>query len=139
MYRDPVYDFASMMHYSQCAFSNCGTCDDTTPNCWTIDVRPPWDTTWQSVIGQRDSLTYWDKKSMSFMYPESGTVFFFGDHPDSDNDGTFMDPYTDFATAVSAVPGGGTLIFLYADTVSAVGTYSSPMTIDAGHGSARLE
>jgi len=37
------YDFDSVMHYGQCAFSNCALCDGTTPNCWTITVKPPYD------------------------------------------------------------------------------------------------
>jgi hypothetical protein len=141
-----IYDFGSVMHYGQCGFSDCNDpgepgCDNTTPECWTITVRPPWDTTWQSQIGQRDSLSYWDKKVMSFLYRESNWRFVHVGTTGSDDTGTFLEPYTtsDLNTAIDNTPSGGRLIILYPHTYSAVGTYDKPRTIEAPVGGVTLQ
>jgi hypothetical protein len=56
------YDFESIMHYSQYAFSSNGQ-----P---TITVLPP-NQGWQNLIGQRNYLSERDKQGMAYLYPAS--------------------------------------------------------------------
>jgi len=62
------YDFDSVMHYDQCAFSTdcpAGTsCACTHP---TITVLPP-NQSWQTQIGQIDHLSYFDQRGMALRY-----------------------------------------------------------------------
>jgi len=61
---DTPYDFESVMHYSQCAFTECGAC---APGCETITVLPP-NEQWQGQIGQRDFLSGFDAAGLADMY-----------------------------------------------------------------------
>lgn len=61
------YDFLSVMHYRANAFYNPNLEDCTEP--YSITVLPPYQE-YQDLIGQRDSLTYLDKITMSFAYPD---------------------------------------------------------------------
>jgi len=70
-----TYDFDSVMHYGQCAFSRC----DPNAGCTgtpltTIDVKPAY-SVWQNLIGQRTHLSDPDELTMSFLYPESDWRF----------------------------------------------------------------
>ena len=62
------YDFDSVMHYDQCAFSTdcpAGTsCGCTHP---TITVLPP-NQSWQGLIGQSNHLSYFDQRGMGLRY-----------------------------------------------------------------------
>jgi hypothetical protein len=64
MYGD--YDFDSVMHYGECAFTKCTECPFC-PQCAkegrTIEVLGP------SAIGQRDHLSTGDAATMSYLYP----------------------------------------------------------------------
>jgi hypothetical protein len=133
------YDFDSVMHYSECAFSDCTNCP-TDATCTeggrTITVLPPNDTLWQGAIGQRNHLSDWDELVMSFLYPEADWRFldricqcWIG--PVCLELGSFICPYETFADAEMGTPSGGTLWILRPGDYSAVGTYSKAVTIDA--------
>jgi hypothetical protein len=130
------YDFNSVMHYGQCAFSTCANCGSDPNNCRTITVKSPWDTEWQNVIGQRTSLSKIDQLTMSFLYPESNWVFVNGTYtsaPPCDGDeelGTFFKPYCSFPSGAGGVPDGGTVI-IQPGTYSSVGVYTKAMTLRA--------
>lgn len=66
------YDFDSVMHYDQWAFSVCHPY--YVPSCGpvalrTITVKSPYDVTWQNLIGQRTHLSRNDKLGMGKLYP----------------------------------------------------------------------
>jgi len=70
------YDFDSVMHYGQCAFSTCAACPSAScgvDNGRTITVLPPNAATWQGAIGQRTHLSDGDKDTMAFLYPPSSS------------------------------------------------------------------
>lgn len=126
------YDFDSVMHYSQCAFSVCGTCPGPNPaNCRTITVLPPNDVAWQNNIGQRTHLSFWDMRVMSFMYPQWNWRFV-DQAWGGDEFGTFFEPWISLTAAINDTPAGGTLWFLVGEHFSAVGTYTKAMTFNAG-------
>lgn len=58
------YDFLSVMHYGQCAFTECQFCN---PGCETITVLPP-NEKWQDQIGQNDFLSVVDSLELTEMY-----------------------------------------------------------------------
>jgi len=58
------YDFESIMHYGQCDFTTCSSCNSS---CRTITVLPPF-TSQQSVIGQRGQLSAGDIASLNALY-----------------------------------------------------------------------
>ena len=64
------YDFASVMHYGQCAFSVCGSCN---ASCRTITVLPP-NEDQQSQIGQRDEMSEGDIATINALYGGGSTV-----------------------------------------------------------------
>jgi hypothetical protein len=134
-----VYDFDSVMHYGQCAFSNCASCFGNPVACRTITVLPPYNVQWQNNIGQNNHLSNWDMKVMSFLYPESNWVFLHASSTTGSPNGEFVTPYTSWGTAYTAVPSQGKLIILYPDTYSAAGTYSKAMTIEAPLGGVVLD
>ena len=138
------YDFDSVMHYGQCAFSccdlaqppntcctpgNCG-CVANPANCRTITVNPPWNTVWQNAIGQRTHLSRLDGITMSFLYPEADWVFVDASNQGS-SIGSFFDPYRTLAEAVYFVPVGGRVIFKYAGNYNEAGVFNKAMTWDA--------
>jgi len=143
------YDFDSVMHYGQCAFSDCADCPNTPPTTCaeggrTITVLPPNDVQWQGAIGQRTHLSTWDELVMSFLYPEDNWRFLDDQCGDRGAQcffptlgciqvGSFFCPYvSDFPDAVAATPAGGTLWMLSDGTTYATGgTLSTPMTIRA--------
>jgi len=121
------YDFDSVMHYDQCAFS-------TQPNCptgggETITVLSP-NQAWQPLIGQRTHLSDLDRLTMSFLYPQLEWRFVDGAYTGSASNGSFLMPYKTFPAGVSGTPSGGTL-WIQPGTYSAVGTYHTPMTLRA--------
>lgn len=95
------YDFDSVMHYDQYAFSKNGN--------RTITVLAPFDTTWQDRIGQRDHLSRMDTLTMSFIYPESNWRFVDGDKGGSlpFYFGTFFRPFKALRSATAIVPENG--------------------------------
>jgi len=131
------YDFDSVMHYDQCAFSiDCP--DGSTCACTnrTITVLPPNDTQWQGRIGQRNHLSVLDKASLSFLYPASDWRFVdtFYDGARGSSNGTFLRPYSSFSQAVSNTPEGGTVWLLRTQTIPAAGTYSKRITVKTAPG-----
>lgn len=60
---DGAYDFDSIMHYGQCAFSNCSC----SVSCRTITVLAP-NQSWQNTIGQRSHLSTGDASNMEAIY-----------------------------------------------------------------------
>ena len=65
------YDFDSVMHYDQCAFSACGFCGLSPTVCRTITVLPPFEFR-QSTIGQRTRLSTGDIEGLVALYPSAG-------------------------------------------------------------------
>jgi astacin len=130
------YDFNSVMHYGQCAWSKCANCMADPNNCRTITVKPDY-STWQNAIGQRSSLSKLDQLTMSFLYPESDWEFVNKSYslapPCSSSTivtGKFLDPHCEFTDGAWDVPAGGTVI-IQPGTYSAVGTYTKAMTLRA--------
>lgn len=62
------YDFDSVMHYGQCAWSGCADCGAYPSICRTIEVNEPWADTYQDRIGQRDSLSTHDRQGLRARY-----------------------------------------------------------------------
>ena len=128
------YDFDSLMHYGQCAFSTNPTCP--TGGGETITVLPP-NQAWQTLIGQRNHLSQMDQLTMSFLYPRPNWRFVDGAYTGSTENGTFLMPYKQFPTGFAATPSGGTL-WVQPGTYAAAGTYDKAMTIRAPLGGVAL-
>jgi len=128
------YDFMSVMHYSAMAFY-----DPSDPNCTetsSITVLPP-NQALQWLIGQRDSLTYIDRITMSFVYPEDNWRFV--DLTNNGNQiGTFLEPWQQFITGATLIPQGGTL-WIQPGSYSGIGTYTKEMTIRAPLGNVIIQ
>ena len=121
-----TYDFDSVMHYGQGAFDNCTSCNDSTPDCWTIEMKPGY-TQYQSTIGQRDHFSDLDELSMQMVYPETNWVFVDRYYSGTEN-GTFLEPYNTFPEGAAAVPAGGTVV-IQPGTMNGNGTYTKAMTL----------
>jgi len=127
------YDFDSLMHYDQCSFSvECplgSTCSCTRT---TITVLPPYDTDWQTKIGQRTHLSTMDQMTMSFLYPQPNWRFLGGGCTSGlcVASGSFIDQYSRFGEGVNNTPESGTL-WIQPGTYSAIGTYNKPLIVQA--------
>jgi len=103
------YDFDSVMHYDDCAFSNdCppgGTCACTNK---VITVLPP-NQNQQTLIGQRTHLSVLDRATVSFLYPAADWRFYDCTYPVLLGTGTFLHPFADPIQALIETPPGGTL------------------------------
>ncbi len=138
------YDFDSVMHYGQCFFSNCCAttgcpeCPNDLPNCRTITVLPAFADEWQNAIGQRDHLSFWDQRIMSFLYPEANWRFV--DTTRSGNgSGSFVNPWRLFTSGLVGTPAGGTVWLLQPGTyVAGTTVLDKAMTIEAPLGGAVL-
>ncbi len=116
------YDFDSLMHYGQCAFSsnpNCPGPNPMNPQGITIRVRSPyneqlspdgihWQHNGQSAIGQLSRLSALDKLTLSFLYPQPNWRFV-DVNAGSQQNGYFLFPYKTLDIAVKATPAGGTI------------------------------
>lgn len=124
------YDFESVMHYPQCAFSiDCppgSTCGCTRV---TIQTLSPYNQ-WQNVMGQRNRLSRFDAMTMSFLYPEPNWRFVDGAYTEFTEDGTFQSPFKSFGAGFQNVPIGGTLWF-QPGSYQAAGTYNKAGTWQA--------
>jgi hypothetical protein len=69
-----AYDFGSVMHYGQCAWSACDNCDAFREECRTIEVNAPWSAEWQDRIGQREALSALDKQGMHERYDRGALI-----------------------------------------------------------------
>jgi len=125
------YDFDSLMHYGQIAFSTNGLD--------TITVLPPWDVQWQIAIGQRTHFSAWDQRIMSFLYPPSDWRFVDQTFCGSPESGTFLNPYKLFSAGETSVPDGGTVWLLRPGTYAATGSHAKPMTVQAPLGGVILQ
>ena len=128
------YDFDSVMHYGECAFS-------TNPWCplgggQTITVLPP-NEEWQGQIGQRDHFSANDIAGMRLLYGEGEVVFVDHTYTAEDQAGTLARPYQHFTDGAAAVPSGGT-VWIRGGSHSATGTYSRVMKLRAYSGTVSL-
>ncbi|MFT7670023.1 MAG: hypothetical protein ACI8X5_002730 [Planctomycetota bacterium] len=117
------YNFDSFMHYGQFQATGNGL-----P---TITVLPPYGVEWQDQIGQRDHMSTWDSRVMSFLYAEPDWTFVDWTDSGSTESGSFFEPIRDFWQATVAVPAGGQVIVLEPDTAISAGVINSPMTLRA--------
>ena len=124
------YDFDSVMHYGQCAFSFCPDCNTNLSHCRTILVQEPWHTQWQDAIGQRDHLSNLDQLTMQMMYPWSSWVFVDISNTGTEN-GTFLEPWDTFPEGADDVPSDGTVIIQPGTYTGCGGTYTKHMTLRA--------
>jgi hypothetical protein len=133
------YDFDSLMHGTECHETHCPYCPSDPvglDTCRTIVVLPPYTAEWQSEIGQRDHVSEWDARTMSFLYPEADWVFV-DESFSSTEFGTFLEPYVQFTSGAAAVPPGGT-VWVQPGSYSSVGTYTKAMKIEAPMGNVSL-
>jgi hypothetical protein len=137
------YDFDSIMHYDQCAFSiGCppGTSCGCAPGTETITVQAPY-AQWQNLIGQRDHFSHFDSVTMRGKYPFANDRWW---QESSANipQWTFNNPWIGpFANAVLATPANGTLFIGYGGTfhgTTGLYTTTGPVTIDAPNGAVTL-
>jgi hypothetical protein len=124
------YDFDSVMHYDQCAFSiDCPagwTCNCTNT---VITVLAP-NQAWQNLIGQRAHLSTLDSLTMSFLYPETNWRFVDGSYIGSTENGGFLTPYKHVSAGINGTPAGGTL-WIQPNQYAETGTYTNALTIQA--------
>jgi hypothetical protein len=117
------YDFDSVMHYGECDFSVSSTCPND-PNATdggrTIAVQPAYQSS-HPLLGQRDHLSYLDKLTVAFLYPQPNWRFLDGSRPANGN-GSFSSPFNDYRTAIAQTPDGGTL-WIQPGIYAAVGVY----------------
>lgn len=125
------YDFQSIMHYSQWAFSVCSG----TPGCETIVCKPAFQA-FQNQIGTFNNLSFWDARVMSFLYPEDNWRFLDAS-AGTGLIGTFFFPYKTASQAKSGTPVGG-LLWIQPGTYSAVGVWDKAMTLRAPLGGVTL-
>jgi len=131
------YDFKSVMHYNQCEFNVCEPhwCMPCADGVYrpSIRVKPGYEQ-WQDTIGQRNYLSFWDKRVMSFLYSQSSWIFFdvAGGYKDTDfPEGSFLYPYTSFNQDMAAtVPEGG-VAWIQPGSYASAGVYSRAMRIIA--------
>ena len=121
------YDFDSIMHYGQCAFSNC-TCP---ASCVVIEVNAPWHDQWQGAIGQRNHFSQIDILTAQMMYPNSGDVFVDRDTSHITETGSFFYPYDTFGEGASNCAVGGRVIIQPGTYTGCAGTYTKRMTLRA--------
>ncbi|RKZ12540.1 hypothetical protein DRQ32_03500 [bacterium] len=134
IYPNLTYDYGSIMHYREDTFLITGA----TPPVITV-LDPAAAAIWQTTMGTVDSLSYWDKKTMSFMYPESNWRFLREDTPSGTKNGGFLTPWNNFSTAYSGTPSGGRLIVAHPDDYIVRGVYSKAMTIEAPQGGVTIK
>ena len=128
IYPTLTYDFGSIMHYGQNAFLQNGA---TGP---VITVLPPWDTDWQTNIGQRNGLSRWDERTISFMYPLSNWRFLHQQTTAALRNGQFITPCDDLERAYALTPTHGRLHITHPGSYVKPGVYSKAMIIEAPQG-----
>jgi hypothetical protein len=132
-----AYDFRSIMHYDRCAFSS-GCPAGSSCNCTvaqeTMQVQPPYATTFQSVIGNAAAPSYLDGITMRGLYAFAGDRWIDTTYGGAQA-ATFQQPYNgNVLTYYLFVPSGGTLFFKAPGHYSGVGVYNQPVTMDAPGG-----
>jgi hypothetical protein len=130
-----TYDFDSVMHYDQCAFSiDCpagSTCACTNK---TMIVLAP-NQGQQNLIGQRNHLSSLDRAAVSFLYPFDGWQFLDCAYngANGSSDGSFSRPYTTLAAALANTAPGGT-IWVLTNCTFPSGTYNKQVTVKVAPG-----
>lgn len=107
------YDFLSIMHYGECAFSACcppGFTCNCGSGCETILALPAY-AQFQTQMGQRDGLSALDVYSLRAAYPESDWRFV-DPTVTGAGSGSGIDPWRDLDRALSQTPVGGTVFVL---------------------------
>ncbi len=122
------YDYESLMHYEQCAFSTCNNCPVDPQTCRTITTL---DAGMQSVIGQRDRISEWDGRIMSYLYPPSNWRFVDTTYTGLFENGRFVEPWKTVTRGLDETPAGGTLVVMQPTTYEDRSVYSSPLIIRA--------
>lgn len=125
------YDFDSFMHYPRTAFSCTG--NDT------ITVKPPWNTDWQSSIGQSNHFSFYDRITCRGLYPFTNDRWLDRAYVGTQL-GTFLQPNStpDIFTRCQTMPTGGTLFVKYGNNYSGLGLYTNPVTIEAPYGTVTI-
>jgi hypothetical protein len=114
------YDFDSIMHYPRWAFSSNGLD--------TITCRPPF-AQWQNLIGQLDHFSFWDEIACRGIYRYSNDYWW---RAGGSGQGRLYDPIGGtLPSRMSTLPAGSTLFIRDSGNYSAVGTYSTPITVIA--------
>lgn len=153
------YDFDSVMHYGQCASSgnnpNCPNPHPVFPDLFpdggiTIKVKPPynaqlspdgipWQANGRSAIGQRTRLSFLDRLSVSFLYPQPNWRFADLNYKGKNgaSDGSFLRPYALLDLAINATPTGGVL-WIQPGTYFVLGQVSKRITLRAPLGGVQI-
>lgn len=157
-------DFDSIMSYGQCVFSicnydfdsnctcndgnctrwtsrDCGSescCNDDTEACRAIDIKPP-NESFQDSMGQRNHLSEYDVKLMSFLYPKWNWKFVDSAYTGAIQVGTFHQPYKSFTTAESIAPSGTMLWMEGGVYTNSTGVYDKPIVVQATYGSVEID
>jgi hypothetical protein len=95
-----AYDFESVMHYGECAFTNCDPC------CPTITVNPP-NQGQQGSIGQRDRLSVLDAQDVRNAYGTGVRARYL--RPSGSGAGTLSNAYFSIRGMNNSVPSGSTV------------------------------
>ena len=129
------YDFLSLMHYGQCAFSNCDDCWNNKETCRTISMKPGWESM-QELIGLGERISDLDAITMWMMYPPSNTIFV-----DTNNTGiqagTLYWPFKTFNAGYASVPNLGTIV-VQPGSYNETGVYTKAITVMAPLGGVTL-
>lgn len=127
------YDFESIMHYDQCAFSVCGAnCTSDLADCRTmLIIDPEQRAAFQNRMGTFTTLSEWDRRIASFMYPPSNWRFVDTTATNLFEQGTFLEPDRSVARGLDLVSTGGRLHILQPTTYDGPSVYSRAMTIVA--------
>lgn len=128
------YDFGSVMHYGRCFFStNAAACNAACPSAMgeTLAVKEPYYAQWHCAIGAQADLSYWDKITMSFMYPRANWRFQSTLYGADFFPGTFFLPLQSFSSGYAQTPIGGTMWLLDPSTIAVGPVLDKPMTIGA--------
>jgi hypothetical protein len=124
------YDFDSLMHYGQCAFSIDCPAGFTCPCTSTVITVLAPNQAWQTLIGQRAHLSTLDSLTMSFLYPETNWRFVDGSYTESTENGGFLTPYKLVSAGIAGTPAGGTL-WIQPNNYPETGIYNNPLTLRA--------
>ncbi len=129
------YDYASIMHYGACSFSECeDSCSDDDAGCRSITTLDP---DQQDEIGQRDGLSFNDIIDMVSVYGPRTSVYV---SPNSNfiRLGTLSAPFGSIDEGLSNMPEGG-MIILQGGFYGAPGFYFTPSTWRAHGGPAIID
>ncbi len=119
------YDFDSLMHSGPTDFA----CNAFPPQP-TITVNPPV----QATIGQTDHLSYMDRIICRGVYPFASDRWWAPTAPGGGSGNILYPRNGSFASAAGSVPMNGTLFIRDPGSYAAIGTYSTPMYIEAPMG-----